>query len=168
MVFNISIASTDAPARQGSTMETKMTNPPATPATKTLLQQLLDSQALYAAELARYEELTDDELSRVLDTASGCLNALVPVVADLDAKVADSVSACGLDMSAWHCGTTHCRGGWAITHAGEAGAALEKAVGEEVAARLIYEASTGRVAPNFWARNDDALADIKRCAEVSA
>jgi hypothetical protein len=79
-----------------------------------------------------------------------------------------AVEVGSLDMSAWHaaCGTTHCRAGWAITFAGAEGATLEKMVGSETAGRLIYEASTGRMAPNFYARTEDAIADIRRCAAL--
>ena len=53
-------------------------------------------------------------------------------------------------MSQWHCGMTHCRGGTAIHLAGDAGAKLESVFGSEVAASMIYEASTGTPAPNFF------------------
>jgi hypothetical protein len=83
----------------------------------------------------------------------------------------DSIQSpgCGLEMGAWHtCETTHCRGGWAIHHAGKAGYALEQKVGDPaVAARMIYRASTGR-SPHFYATNERALEDIRRCAEEDA
>ena len=91
----------------------------------------------------------------------------VPVVERLDAKILDAVSLPGnaLNMSDWHtCETTHCRGGWAVHLAGEAGYALEAELGSaESAARAIYRASTGR-APHFYATNEQALEDIMRCA----
>ena len=91
----------------------------------------------------------------------------VPVVEDLDRKILDEVEAKpeALDMSSWHhsCGTTHCRGGWAIVKAGEAGAALEREHGEHESARMIYLASTGRV-PHFFATNERALQDLRRWA----
>lgn len=63
------------------------------------------------------------------------------------------------------CGTTHCRAGSSIHLAGAAGYALEKRLGSaEEAGRAIYLASTGRV-PYFFASNERALADIRRCAE---
>jgi len=66
-------------------------------------------------------------------------------------------------MSDWHqCKTTHCRAGWAIT-INPAGAELERVFGAEWAGRLIYLKSTGRV-PDFFASNERALADIRRCA----
>jgi hypothetical protein len=97
----------------------------------------------------------------------------LPAVADLDRKIAEAVAIPGaLDMSGWHCGSSHCRAGWAIHLAGAAGYALEKQYGSEVAGILIYLASTGRTrGPDFFASHDEALADIRRCAaeaEVSS
>jgi hypothetical protein len=128
-----------------------------------------------AATLARVLRAADDsELARVLRAADDSelarithLQSLrVPVVPDLDKRVAEAVERDGLNMGFWHCGTTHCRYGWAITLAGEAGAALEDALGPEMAGRLIYEASTGRVAPDPYMSNEEALADIRRCAQL--
>jgi hypothetical protein len=92
----------------------------------------------------------------------------VPIVEDLDRKMYEATrNGENFDMCSWHCGTTHCRAGWAITLAGEAGSKLEEAVGSAAAGRYIYEASTGRPAPDFYATTMDALADIARCAGVS-
>ena len=110
-------------------------------------------------------DLTDADLTgaRLTD-----LGFEIPVVADLDRKVAAAVGDGGehLDMGHWHhaCGTTHCRAGWAITLAGEAGKVLEQRVGPSVAGALIYFASTGRPPPNFFTSDAVALADIKHCA----
>jgi hypothetical protein len=151
-----------------------------------LCQQIKASQALYRAAAKRLDELSDAELARVLFAADDCtltraLNVAddatlvriarfqslaIPIVLDLDKKVAEAVEQHGLNMGRWHCGTTHCRYGWAITLAGEAGAALENALGPEMAGRLIYEASTGRVAPDPYMSNEEALADIRRCAQL--
>jgi hypothetical protein len=93
----------------------------------------------------------------------------VPVVSDLDRKVLASVQdGARLEMGAWHtCESTHCRGGWAIHHAGVAGYDLEEKLGNPLlAARAIYMASTGR-SPFFFDSNEGALADIKRCAAES-
>ena len=98
----------------------------------------------------------------------------VPVVENLDKRILDSITAegCRLKMSSWHggepengtaCGTTHCRGGWAIVLAGAAGLKLEQELGVFRAATAIYLASTGRV-PHFFATDENALRDIKRCA----
>jgi hypothetical protein len=88
-----------------------------------------------------------------------------PVVDDLDAKIlamVDGPDAHGsLDMDVWHtCETTHCRAGWAIHLAGEAGYDLESRLGSATAGSLIYYASTGRI-PNFYATTDEALADLR-------
>jgi hypothetical protein len=96
------------------------------------------------------------------------LHPQIPVVEALDRKILDVITSGGgaLEMGGWHtCETTHCRAGWAIHLAGEAGYALEKEHGPERAGAMIYRASTGRV-PHFYARNDSALEDIKaRAAE---
>ena len=96
-------------------------------------------------------------------------NPHVPVIERLDAKILEAISreGCALKMSDWHhgdpCGTTHCRAGWAIFLAGPAGAELERQTSPEQAGRAIYLASTGRV-PHFFASDERALEDIKRCA----
>ncbi len=90
----------------------------------------------------------------------------VPVVEGLDGKILNAVTAGGgkLDMGGWHtCQTTHCRAGWAIHLAGEAGYKLEAEVGPQRAGTMIYRASTGRV-PHFFATTERALEDIKACA----
>ena len=76
-----------------------------------------------------------------------------------------------LDMGAWHkCETTHCRAGWVIALAGEGGAAMEFCMGTPFAAALIYlksDPTIGKI-PDFYASNEDALADMKRLAEAEA
>jgi hypothetical protein len=92
------------------------------------------------------------------------------VVERLDARILEAVeSGAGrLEMSSWHsCGTTHCRAGWAVHLAGDAGYALERQVGSRVAGARIYRASVG-YAPHFFADNETALKDIKRCAAEQA
>jgi hypothetical protein len=94
----------------------------------------------------------------------------VPVVVDLDRRILDAVTTGGgaLEMSRWHtCQTTHCRAGWAIMIAGEPGRKLEDKYGPFRAGAMLYKASTGRL-PDFFADNDDALADIKACVGVEA
>lgn len=83
-------------------------------------------------------------------------------ISNIDRKIYESISegATGsLDMSKWHtCETTHCRAGWAIQHAGEAGKALEKKFGAEIAGKMIYAASRPeKPLPNFFASTSDAL-----------
>ena len=101
----------------------------------------------------------------------------VPVIPDIHKAVAAAATAEGaaLDMSHWHgeaghCGTTHCRAGWAIHLAGDAGRALEEEVGPSAAAALIYQASdpTLEKVPDFYASNEDAMADIMQMAEGEA
>jgi hypothetical protein len=93
----------------------------------------------------------------------------VPAVPDLDAHILGVIEsgAGAMDMSVWHtCETTHCRAGWAITFAGEAGAELERRFGPSVAGALIYAASCpDEPVPDFFASGSDALDDIRRRAE---
>ena len=104
----------------------------------------------YAERAARFRERNPD----------------VPVIPNIDAQILAAVEANpgALEMGSWHtCKTTHCRAGWAIHLAGEAGYALEKKYNAEQAGRMIYLASTGRV-PHFYATNASALEDIRECA----
>ena len=89
----------------------------------------------------------------------------------IDAKILAAVEAnpTQFDMSTWHsveaCETTHCRAGWAVHLAGEAGYALEAKYNAAYAGRLIYLVSAGYL-PDFFCDNKTALADIKaRAAE---
>jgi hypothetical protein len=107
----------------------------------------------------------------------------IPIVLDIDRAILRAVERYGrLNMETWHgfanpngrhvvpfCGTTHCRAGWAIHLAGEAGYALEQRSGAaEIAGALIYAASRpGVPIPNFFASNDEALADLRACAAAS-
>jgi hypothetical protein len=106
----------------------------------------------------------------------------VPAIDRLDSRILEQVDANPLSfcMATWHeredgeeveagegCGTTHCRAGWAIHLAGKSGYELEAKVGSQTAGTLIYLKNTGRV-PNFFANNDDALADIRACAAREA
>jgi hypothetical protein len=91
-------------------------------------------------------------------------------VQDLHKKIYEAVNKpSAFDMSTWHnCGTTHCRGGWAIHLAGEEGYALEKFYNSELAAMLIYDASCEGYKINpcrFYDSNEDSLADMKKLAE---
>jgi uncharacterized protein YjbI with pentapeptide repeats len=91
----------------------------------------------------------------------------VPLVRNLDAKILKTIESGDgvLAMNDWHtCETTHCRAGWAVHLAGEAGYELERQLGSPAAAgALIYARSTGRV-PDFYCSDEDALADIVACA----
>ena len=72
-------------------------------------------------------------------------------------------------MRNWHaCETTHCRAGWAVTLAGEAGKALETETSTLFAAMMIYKASSDiRVSPvRFFEDDKTAMADMKKCADL--
>ena len=99
----------------------------------------------------------------------------MPRIENIHALIYEAVSArngAALKMNQWHtCKTTHCRAGWVVTLAGEAGAKLEAFHNTELAAMLIYRESSPdlRVNPaRFYDNNEDALADIKRMAELEA
>ncbi len=76
-----------------------------------------------------------------------------------------------LKMDNWHtCETTHCRAGWVVHLAGEAGKKLETFYNTELAAALIYrESSPHKVSfARFYDGNEEAMADMKRMAEMEA
>jgi hypothetical protein len=92
---------------------------------------------------------------------------LAPAIPSIDAAILAALEAGGaLDMRTWHtCATTHCRAGWAIALAGDAGRDLESQFGPGTAGALIYAASRpGIPVPNFFANNDDALTDMRTFA----
>ena len=99
----------------------------------------------------------------------------IPVIPNIDLAVLKAIQDGGeLYMGCWHgwdeqwCGTTHCRGGWAIHLAGKAGKALQDRFDESgpvAAATLIYEVSRpGQSAPDFYCDEEEAMDDIRRCA----
>ena len=155
-----------------------------------LLEQLKCSAILHKQEFAAWAHLSDTDLAKLLANSDPTylvgmfhragfidnkarewdfLQVKVPVVENLDKKVLKAVGKAGenLNMEDWHCGTTHCRAGWAITLAGEEGKKLESVLGSKLAGRYIYEASTGRVAPRFFVSKETALKEIKRCASIN-
>jgi hypothetical protein len=70
-------------------------------------------------------------------------------------------------MADWHtCDTTHCRAGWAIHLAGDAGRTLEERVGPSTAGALIYLRSGAERVPDFHCSDEAARADIVACAEA--
>jgi hypothetical protein len=74
-------------------------------------------------------------------------------------------------MRDWHsCNTTHCRGGWVVTLAGEKGKELERKTSTPFAAMQIYKASSPiRVSPvRFFDSDSLAMEDMKRCAAEEA
>ena len=98
---------------------------------------------------------------------------VVPKIPNIHATVYTAASDPeSLDMSDWHtCQTTHCRAGWVVTLAGPEGKALENRFNTELAAMLIYAASSPELSVSparFYDSNDDALADMKRLAELEA
>lgn len=98
----------------------------------------------------------------------------VPVIENIHQRVyaAATVTPAALNMADWHtCNTTHCRGGWVVHLASEAGYALERFHNTALAAQLIYDASDPSALFNpcrFYDNGDDALADMKRLAEKEA
>lgn len=94
----------------------------------------------------------------------------IPVIADIDRRIYEAASAPNaLDMRDWHtCGTTHCRAGWAVHLAGDAGYALERFHNTALAAQLIYRASGSPISPvRFYDSDAEALEDMKRRAEAA-
>lgn len=93
---------------------------------------------------------------------------VIPTIEKIDQAVYAAASQPeALDMSSWHCGTTHCRAGWVVTLAGEPGKALEDRFNTELAAMLIYRESGSPINPGrFYDSNDAALADMAKRAGV--
>jgi hypothetical protein len=71
-------------------------------------------------------------------------------------------------MQTWHsCNTTHCRAGWAVHLAGEAGYALERFHGPLLAGQLIYRESGYPISPvRFFDNEADALEDMRKLASA--
>ena len=93
----------------------------------------------------------------------------IPVIENIHQRIYEAASAeKALDMSVWHrCGTTHCRAGWAVHLAGDAGYALERFHGSLLAGQLIYRESGYPINPcRFFDSEADALADMQRLAEI--
>jgi uncharacterized protein YjbI with pentapeptide repeats len=108
--------------------------------------------------------LTGAVLTGAVLTGAVLTGVPIPSIPNIDAAILAAIDrpGCSLDMSKWHtCETTHCRAGWAIHLAGDAGRALEDRVGASAAGALIYAASGSHPAPNFYATDDAALADMR-------
>jgi len=94
----------------------------------------------------------------------------VPKIGNIHKRLYEAVSQPNaLNMNDWHtCDTTHCRAGWVVHLAGEAGKALESRTSTLFAAMQIYHASSPiRVSPTrFFESNEVAMADIQRCAAL--
>ena len=115
----------------------------------------------------RDADLSDADL-RDADLSDADLGGFPVKIKDIHKTIYAAASKDGaLDMDSWHCGTTHCRAGWVIQLSGEAGKALEWAIGTPTAAALIYMASDPKLEkiPDFYATNEEALEDMKRLAE---
>jgi hypothetical protein len=92
----------------------------------------------------------------------------IPRIENIHQKIFAAVSQPGaLNMGNWHsCETTHCRAGWVITLAGEAGKKLEQFHNPELAAMLIYRESGYHINPaRFYDTNEAAMEDMRRLAE---
>ena len=106
--------------------------------------------------------------SAILTNANlGGFNA--PSIPDIDAAILAAIENGGtLEMGEWHtCETTHCRAGWAIHLAGDAGRALETRIGPSAAGALIYAASGSHPVPYWHAANAKAMADLRERAARS-
>ena len=113
--------------------------------------------------------LRDADLSEA-NLAKALLPPGVPIVPDIDKAILAEIEAGGeLRMMDWHyCETAHCRAGWAIHLAGEAGSRLEKEIGPCAAGALIYAASRpDKPVPDFYAPDDEALEDLRQCANAT-
>lgn len=124
----------------------------------------------------RHAHMDNTEFSTA-DLRGAVLPDDVPVISNIDAAILAAIRAGGrLFMNGWHgpgypyeekrkCGTTHCRGGWAVHLAGEAGFALEDKLGTATAAALIYAASRpDKPVPSFYCSDEAAMDDIVACA----
>ena len=104
---------------------------------------------------------------RGADMRGAVLRWGIPKIERLHSKILAAIESGGaLEMGTWHtCETTHCRAGWAIHIAGEFGRGLEWALGSGAAAALLFAvAYPNQRVPDFYSSNEDAMADIRRCA----
>lgn len=113
------------------------------------------------------------DCSGKIDNKYGMTPIIVPKIPNIHAAVYAAASNPGsLEMGYWHkCAKTHCRAGWVVTLGGEDGAKLESRFNTELAAMLIYVASseTFHVSPaRFFDDNERALVDMKRLANLEA
>jgi hypothetical protein len=114
-----------------------------------------------------------------LTTVGGSLIADAPFVENIHKRVFDAAKADSrFDMGGWGketpCGTGRCRGGHVVNQAGRAGFELKEKTDFPTAALLIYLKNDPELwrkgYPNFEGsvKNDDAMADMKRCAELES
>ena len=97
---------------------------------------------------------------------------VIPEIKNIHSVVLEAASKPdALEMGDWHtCDTTHCRAGWVVTLAGEAGRKLEQQTSTAFASMMIYkESSDIRVSPNmYYVTNEESMKDMKRCADLEA
>ena len=129
--------------------------------------------AVLRGAVLRDADLRDAVLRGAVLSGADLRDAGVPVIKDIHQTVYAAATQPGaLDMGEWHnsCGTAHCRAGWVVTLAGDAGRAMEFCMGTPAAAAMIYLASDPKIEkmPNFYTDNGTALADMKRLAEQEA
>ena len=113
-------------------------------------------------------DLRDADLSGANLLGADFSDVDVPVIPDIDATILAAIEMPGaaLEMARWHtCETTHCRAGWAIHLAGDAGYALEERLGSSAAGALIYAASGSHPVPEWGATDEDALEDLRLRAQ---
>ena len=126
----------------------------------------LSDADLSAADL-RGADLREADL-RGADLSGADLSA-APKIENIHQRIYEAASAPGaLDMRLWHtCETTHCRAGWAVALAGDAGRELESKIGTAAAGALIYIASDPTLdrVPSWYLSDRDALEDMRICAE---
>ena len=128
---------------------------------------------LRGADLSRADlsgaDLSDADLRDAVLRDSKINFDEVPLVENLHGRILSAIKdGAALEMGSWHsCDTTHCRAGWAIHLAGDAGYELERIFGSPMAGALIHlkACSWMEKVPNFYATNEDAMADIKSCAK---
>lgn len=100
---------------------------------------------------------------------SDLLEVSIPKIENIHQKIYAAASAKdALNMADIHtCETTHCRAGWVVHLAGEAGYALQSRFNWELAAMLIYRESGSPINPaRFYDSNEDALSNMKSLAEA--
>ena len=132
------------------------------------------SGAVLSGAVLRGADLSDADLRGAILSGADLSDAVLsgaPKIENIHQVVYEAASALGaLDMTKWHCGTSHCRAGWVVTLAGDEGRALEERIGTPAAASLIYLASDPDLGkfPDFYCTNATALADMKARAEAEA
>jgi hypothetical protein len=123
------------------------------------------------SHIAYLYDKRDQRADPSADPATPLGQPAIPKIENIHRRVYEAASREGaLKMSDVHtCATTHCRAGWVVHLGGEAGYALERYHDWNLAARMIYRESGYRINPGqFYASNEDALADMRRLAEEEA